>query len=97
MRLSQEGGLRAWRFHICLFSLRQGPQDLGTWKALPVVSFMASQREVDSVNVFSHSGDFCERQVIVTASSSVAAGRRATSVGAAGAGVLVLFQKEYSG
>ena len=62
-------------------------------------SFKASQREVDSVNVLSHPGDFCERYVIVTASSSVAASRRATTVGAAGAGagILFRFQKVNSG
>ena len=88
-----------WRFHICLFSLRQGPHDLGTWKAIPVKSFIASQREVDSMIVFSHSGDFCEMQVMVTLSSSAAAGKRATTIGAAGAeaGVLFRFQKVNSG
>ena len=96
---STESGSRERIGHCCLLSLRQGPQDLGTWKALPVESFKAFQREIDSVNVFSHPGDLCDWQVMVTASSSVAAGRRATSVGAAGAGagVLFRFQKVNSG
>ena len=74
-------------------------QDLGTWKVLPLESFKASQREGDSVNVFSHPGDLCDWQVMVTASLSVAAGRRATLVGAAGieAGILFRFQKVNSG
>ena len=33
-------------------------------------SFIAVQREDDSVNVFSHSGDFCDWQVTVIASSA---------------------------
>ena len=85
-------------FTSASLSLRQGLQDLGTWKG-PLVLFIASQREVGFVNVFSYSGGFCETQVIVSLSSSVAAGRRATTVGAAGAeaGVLFRFQKVKSG